>query len=766
MKNIFYYIVCSLLWTSTTIAQTVSGNITDKESGEPVPYINIINLNNETFVSSNAQGSFEIQAKNGKDSLFISGLGYITTTIIADQKMAIQLTPNIVSLSKIIVSSNREHEKRTDAPIAISSIELTTIEDNKPTTIDQLLNQTAGVNMVDLGNEQHTMSIRRPIDYGASYLYMEDGIPIRASGIFNHNALLEINMANVNRIEIIRGPASNIYGSEAIGGAVNFISKTATPKPSAGISIQGNNLGYKRSDFYASTTLKKKLGIRIAGYYADQANSTLAHSDFNKLALSLSARYFISDNTNLVWNNSLVYYYSDMSGSLDSAAFFNKTYGSEQTFTYRKVDAFRTKLALNHRWNTNSKSTVTGFYRNNSIEQNPSYRVKNDFKPWTGQGNPSLAHGQINDNSFNSYGLIAQHKQEVKILKSSLIIGTSVDFSPNDYRADYIEIARSNEGIYKSFTETDSSLADYQANITNLAAYAQLKIEPVKNLKIIGGLRYDHFNYSFDNNLGSNAFTAVLDGNNTFARATPKIGATYTLNKSMGLYSNYSQGFVPPQVTTLYVGNKVPSLKPVYFNSYELGGWASLMNKKAKLEVSIYQMDGQNEIISVLQNDGSTLQKNAGKTTHKGVEYSLVTSIQKDIVIRLSGSNAIHQFVEYIDEGNDFSNQSMPQSPNWIGNVQLTYKPSFLKGLRTSLEWQHIDEYYMDQQNTKKYEGYNLLNLRIGYKMKSFEVWTNIMNITNKLYATVARSTAWGQTYSLGNPRNVNIGIAYKFQKK
>ena len=72
----------------------------------------------------------------------------------------------------------------------------------------------------------------------------------------------------------------------------------------------------------------------------------------------------------------------------------------------------------------------------------------------------------------------------------------------------------------------------------------------------------------------------------------------------------------------------------------------------------------------------------------------------------------------------------------------------------------------MDQLNTKTYKGYDVFNLRLGYERKSFEVWTNIMNISNELYATVARATAWGQTYSLGNPRSFNVGLSYKFNKK
>ena len=72
----------------------------------------------------------------------------------------------------------------------------------------------------------------------------------------------------------------------------------------------------------------------------------------------------------------------------------------------------------------------------------------------------------------------------------------------------------------------------------------------------------------------------------------------------------------------------------------------------------------------------------------------------------------------------------------------------------------------MDRENTKKYEGYNVFNVRLGYTKKSFEFWTNFMNVSNELYATVARSSAWGDSYSLGNPFNFNVGIGYNFKGK
>ncbi len=80
------------------------------------------------------------------------------------------------------------------------------MEDTKATRIDQLVNKISGVNMVNLGNEQHQMSIRQPMTTKSLFLYLEDGIPIRTTGVYNHNALLEMNMPAAAQIEIIKAP--------------------------------------------------------------------------------------------------------------------------------------------------------------------------------------------------------------------------------------------------------------------------------------------------------------------------------------------------------------------------------------------------------------------------------------------------------------------------------------------------------------------------------------------------------------------------------
>ena len=363
------------------------------------------------------------------------------------------------------------------------------MEDTKATRIDQLMNKISGVNMVNLGNEQHQMSIRQPMTTKSLFLYLEDGIPIRTTGVYNHNALLEMNMPAAKQIEVIKGPASSLYGAEAIGGAVNIITQAPPAVLTAQVSIQANNNGYKRTDLQVGKTYGK-FGLLVSGYYANRHNGPVDHSDFHKTGITIRGDYAISEKTKWVNNITYVDYYSDMLGSLDSAHFANKDYSTPQTFTYRKVPAFRYKSQLFHQWNNNSATQVSFVYRNNSVQQNPSYRVKNSAT------DASKAFGEINESAFNTYMLIAQHQQSFDFLNSKLIAGISLDNSPSTYNSNFININRDGRGYYVSYNTTDSVLSQYKTGINNLASYLHYEAELVKGLKLTAALRYDYYHYN------------------------------------------------------------------------------------------------------------------------------------------------------------------------------------------------------------------------------------------------------------------------------
>jgi len=763
-----FKILALLLSVATTVAaqNKIKLLIVDNISKEPLANATIrIRNSNQTAVSNNKG---ECTLMIDRTALVEANcIGYASSSFTVDRDTRLlALMPSANTLQDVVVTANRTVQKRSEAPIAIATINKQTIEDNKAQRLDFLLNKVSGVFMVNLGNEQHEMSIRQPMTTKSLFLYMEDGVPIRTTGVYNHNALLEMNLPAAKSIEIIKGPSSALYGSEAIGGVVNIITQSAPAFTSGNVSIQLNDKGYRRADAQVGTSVGK-LGVIASGYYADKRNGPIEYSDFNKTAFTIRTDYRASAGTNWVNSFSLVDYYSDMSGSIDSLKFAQKNYTSQQTFTYRKVYALRYKSMLTHQWSRNSNTSVAFLFRNNSVEQNPSYSIGST-------SNPTKFKGQINDNAFKTYALFLTHSQDLGWKKSRIIAGASVDFSPQDYYAKYISITKDPaSGKYISFDQpiTDSFLSKYKTGIVNIAGYADYEMNPLKNLKLVLALRYDAFQYYFINNLPASSSVSTASTVNSFGRLTPKIGLRYNYKK-VGVYANYSQGYVPPQLTELYSSVKVaPYLLPQTFGNYEVGGWASVFNGKIYVDWSIYRLEGTNEIISVKQPDNTSLNENAGSTRHTGIEYGITYKPADGLTIRFSGTNAKHIFVNNVVKGVSYNGKEMSGAPRFIANAEISWKPSFVKGLRFGAEWQHQGRYFMDDLDMYKYKGFDVFNIRSGYQWKGFELWVNVINAGNLYYsvfssknATASGSSAY--SYSLGDPREITVGLAYHFGVK
>lgn len=692
----------------------------------------------------------------------VSCIGYYSRHLSATQ-LSVGLQKKVADMEEVVITGNRTARQRREAPVAITSISKQVMEETKAQRMDQLLNKVSGVFMVSLGNEQHEMSIRQPITTKSLFLYLEDGLPVRTTGVYNHNALLEMNLAAARAIEVIKGPASALYGAEAIGGAVNVITQAPPAFTNGMVSLQLNNAGYKRADMQAGTTTGK-WGFIVSGYYADKTNGPIAFSDFHKTALTLRSDYKPDDRT--VWTNTLSWidYYSDMTGALDSVKFAHRDYSSLQTFTYRKVTALRYKSMLVQHWNANSSTAVSLLYRDNTVGQNPSYSIAST-------PDPLKFRGQINENAFKTYALFVTHNQRFKWLQSGIAAGGSIDFSPQDYYAKFISVNKDpSSGQYTGYTTpaTDSFLSKYSTGILNMAGYFNYELNPLKRLKLVMALRYDVFKYYFINNLPMSASVSTASTVNAFSRITPKVGLTYYFKK-LGFYANYAQGYVPPQLTDLYSSVKVaPYLLPQSFSNYEAGGWVALLRDKIYADWSLYRMDGVNEIISVRQQDNSYSNENAGSTRHGGIEYGIRYRPCAGLSIRFSGTNAKHSFISNKVRGVDYSGKEMSGAPRFTSNAEVTYKPSFLKGLYLSAEWQHQASYFMDDLDDYRYKGFDVINFRAGCQLKHIGAWINILNATNRYYAVYAskNATATGSSaynYNLGDPREITIGISYRF---
>lgn len=672
-------------------------------------------------------------------------------------------------LDEVVVSGAREATSLAQTPTAIGKLDDKTLDDTKATNINQAVNQVPGVYMVDLGNEQHAMSIRQPLTTNPIYQYLEEGVPIRPVGIFNHNALNEVNLTGAGEVEVVRGPSSSLYGSNAVGGAVNFLTRAPSLDPEADISAQQSSEGYQRVDTSVSGS-SGDLGLRLSHYSARLRDSWRQYNDMDKDAVTLRSDYTLAQNSLA----KLVYTYSWLDtqtpGTLNETDYQTRPAVSYQTFTYRRDLTNRLSATFDHEWSGRSLSSVTLYGRSNEHSQNPAYSIRScTLSPTCTTGYV----GNINVNSYTSLGLDARQRLDFGWAKSRLIAGVTYDRSPDSYIEDKINVTRDPVTLVYSGYTLDTRNRDFDVLLGNSSAYLQYELSPLDPWRLVVGGRYDTIEYDFTNNLTPSSTTGAPSEVRSFSHFSPKAGATWAVNRVTHLYANYSQGFTPPEVTSLYARLAVPDLRPATFDNYELGLRGGFAADQGKYDVALYRLYGKDEMVNYTIAPGNTEPRNAGKTRHTGIELGTRYKLNPQWETRLATSFARHEYLDYDASPTlNYDGKIMKAAPDNITNAELAWRPR--ETLRLALEIQHLSQYWMNDANTVEYPGHTLVNLRSSYRLGAWELWLRLMNIADKQYSTNASSSYPGtgtytpdsqNSYTPGDPRTLWVGVAWHFRR-
>jgi len=671
----------------------------------------------------------------------------------------------------VVVSGSRTETKLSETPVSIGSVNRSQWDQDKVKSVGEMINRIPGVFWNDLGNEQHSMAIRQPISTNAVYQYLEDGIPIRPLGVFNHNSLNETNMNGSSAVEVVKGAASSLYGSNAVGGAVNFLTQKPSRTPTGYFGFrQDHTDGFYRFDTGASNTWDN-LGLRFSHYTSERDHTNWQqYSGGKKDSLTLRGDYELSATSWL--RASLVHSNldTDTAGSLFENDYRTNPGKSINTFTWRKDKTTRANVAWEGETKRKGVTTVTFFARNNDHGQLPSYTISGC--------SGTTCRGTINNNHVESLGMDVKHVQGLDWASARLVTGVYIDRSQNDYVSDNLKVTRDAvSGVYKSYSlnnaASPSGVRDYGAGIANDALFAQLEFTPAKDFRVVAGGRYDTITYDFVNHLVPSANFGAPNETRSFSRVSPKLGATYALSNAQSLYANLSQGFTPPEVSQLYGKTAIPDLKPSVYNNQEIG-WRALLANNIRLDSALYQLEGQDTIVSYTSEVGDSFNKNAGKTRSRGIELSLSQQLaQWDW--RFGATWAKHEFVNYLVSAKagaieDYSGKFMPQAPAHTINAQVGW--NFTPDSRIALGVVKQGRYWMNNLNTVRYEGHTLLNLTTSHKLQGgLEVWGQVRNLTDERYADSASSSFKSgafnpntqNTYSPGAPRSVMVGVTQSF---
>jgi outer membrane receptor protein involved in Fe transport len=246
------------------------------------------------------------------------------------------------------------------------------------------------------------------------------------------------------------------------------------------------------------------------------------------------------------------------------------------------------------------------------------------------------------------------------------------------------------------------------------------------------------------------------------------------------MYANASEGFKPPEVSELYGKTAVPNLTPSTYNNYEIGLRTAFFDNALKLDAALYRLEGRDTIVSFTPCNGcSSVNQNAGRTRSQGLELNLAWENDR-LDGRLGAGIASHRFITYrTSTALSYDGKEMPSAPDEL-TAELGYKP--LENARVALEVVRQGGYWMNNANTVRYTGHTLFNLRGNYKLAGgWEAWLQGRNLTDRLYADTASSTYTGtgaytpntvgatagqDSYAVGAPRSIMIGLNYIFDGK
>ncbi len=253
----------------------VSGVIRDAESREPLPYCNVLLKGSEKGTTTDLSGKFSLDVPGADVELIVSYVGYSTDTISVSKSrgtLQLLLRPDSKSLNEVVVvSATMKEVSKLNSPIPVEIYSPALFKKNPTPSIFEALAMVNGVQPQLNCNVCNTGDIHINGMEGPYTMLLIDGMPI-VSSLATVYGLSGIPNSMVKRIEVVKGPASTLYGSEAVGGLINIITKDPTTAPAFTTDVSATSVGEYNTDLSGSFRIgraKSLLGVNYFNYLND-----------------------------------------------------------------------------------------------------------------------------------------------------------------------------------------------------------------------------------------------------------------------------------------------------------------------------------------------------------------------------------------------------------------------------------------------------------------------------------------------------------------
>ncbi|HLU24701.1 MAG TPA: TonB-dependent receptor [Longimicrobiales bacterium] len=757
----------SMGWIPGTVAEAgaqqagvVTGVVVSAERREPLADVRVVIEGTDLGALTDVRGRYRIAGvPAGSRVVVASAMGRVTgretVTVPAGGAVSVEfaLAEDALLMRDMVVSVSREAQRRSETAATVSVVAGEAIREARPSHPGEIMGRVPGVWVNVTGGEGHMTAIRQPKTTDPVYLYLEDGVPTRSTGFFNHNALYEVNVPQADRIEVIKGPATTLYGSDAIGGIVNVGTRPPAAHPEFEASAEGGSYGWARLLLSGSTGWGAN-GVR-GDLNLSRTDGWREGTDYDRVSATLRWDRALEGRGSL----KVVATYSDIdqqtagSSTLNRDDYENNPTRNYTPISFRKVRAFRFSAAW-ERVGERSLVSVTPFFRHNEMDLLPNW---------------SLTYDPVLSETFNrSFGVLAKYRRDFDRLRGRLIAGVDVDYSPGG-RLEWVVVPERDGPVFVNYT-LGNVVYDYDVTFRGVSPYVHGEVSLTDRLRLTGGLRYDLIGYDYDNALGeltTGSHRRPADGTVTYRHLSPKLGATVDVGGGANLFVAYQHGFRAPSEGQLFRQGRSENsvgLKPVKADNIEVG-LRGQAGGRLSYELAAYRMEKRDDILTYTHTDGMRETVNAGRTLHRGVEAGLGVAVAPAVRLDVSYAYSKHTYEEWRPtETTDLGGNEMADAPRHMGSAVLTLMPALLRGGRAGIEYERIGSYWMDPENTHKYDGHGLVHARVSVPVNGrFELYARVRNVLDERYAENASYTqARGEEYAPGLGRTVYVGVQYR----
>jgi len=832
MKKLFSLLMFCCFSLTTVFAQQtteVRGRVTD-ENKQPLIGVDVVLEGTSIGVSTNDKGFYELRnVPVGKQTIVFSYLGFQTLKIRTDvapnpsgthTHLDVQLSEELTALQEVEVIGRKESSYKNtnsfigtktasalkEVPQSVGYVTKELILDQGATTVNEVVKNISGVNQNSSYNDFSIRGFRATGNRNSGNLL--NGMRAQTS-LWKQSSL-----ANIERVEVIKGPASALFGNAAPGGVINRVTKKPLfeNKNSITVGVGSWNTLKTYGDFTGPLNPKKTVLYRLnLGYEKTDSFRDLQGSESIIAAPSFS--YIPNEKTHI----NVDFVYQNFNGKIDrgqSVPADGNVYSTPISRSlsaandFLKENTLNTTIALTHKFSDHI--SLNAIYLNSSYSEDMlEHTQANLYYKQIGNGANAFRYADPNkvmmtanqrkryfaNNSFNTY---FNFNFNTGILKHKLLVGYDYFISEQKAGSSSISaqgyLSKDKTKVVNTYTTTANVLAgSVQTPTTNVPvfdlydpiagnAYKDISKYIWKQNTLNPYEEYSHGVYVQEQidisivkllvGLRQEWFTETLNKETTkeISRQTsafiPRVGLVVEASENINLYSTWVKGFQPQganiQSDPDRYGGPFDYMKS---ELYEVGLKTEWFNKRLSATLAIFKITQENSLEQSPKAGKADWRVPVDEESN-GFELDVAGQILPNFSVVANYAYTDARIVKLKEEGaiKDL-NVQRPSTPRHAANLWTKYifENGSLKGLGAGIGVSYASERLGQvgrRATAASYPDYTLLNAVLYYKVKDVQLQLNVNNVLNRTY--------WISGYDNlrnfpGAPRNINASVTYRF---